>query len=316
MVERSTHLHEEFHGPQGWCMSFVQTPTMAADCCSVGHATIDKLTDDELLEIFNFYSEEDDDEDEDEEIDKWHTLVHVCQRWRNIVFASPHRLNLQLLCTNNKPVRAMLDIWPVLPLVIKYTRANTSQMQDADNFIAALEHHDRVRGILLDHVPTPVWETLAAEMQVPFPELTTLFLWSEDRSVPVLPDSFLGGYTPRLKTLSLLGIPFPAMGNLLLSASDLVHLDLSRLPHSGYISPETMVARLSSLNRLKSLTLGFQSPRSRPDQPSPPPQTRVVLPALIRLQFKGMIDYSEDFLARIDPPYSMISTWILHGPRL
>jgi hypothetical protein len=79
-------------------------------------------------------------------------------------------------------------------------------------------------------------------------------------------------------------------------------LHFRRLPHSGYISPEAMVACLSSLNRLKHLDLGFESPQSRPDQPSPPPQTRVVLPALTNLSFTGMTDYSEDFLARIDTP--------------
>jgi hypothetical protein len=141
-------------------------------------------------------------------------------------------------------------------------------------------------------------------MQVPFPELTSLWLGSEDESGPVLPDSFLGGSAPRLRTLRLLGIAFPAVlvRDLILSANDLVELTLYRLPHSGYISPETMAACLSSLNRLESFELGFQSPRSRPDQPSPPPQTRVVLPALSYLNFSGMVDYSEDFLARIDTP--------------
>jgi hypothetical protein len=184
-------------------------------------------------------------------------------------------------------VRTALDIWPVLPLEIEYRQICT--WEEKDDVIAALEHHDRVQGISIG-VSNTVWETLAAAMQVPFPELTTLWLWGEDGSEPVLPDSFLGGSAPRLRTLSLAQIAFPAVQNLLLSANDLVQLDLHRLPHSGYISPETMVACLSSLNRLESFELGFQSPRSRPDQPSPPPQTR------------GMVDYSEDFLARIDTP--------------
>ncbi|KAI0298211.1 hypothetical protein BC826DRAFT_1184390 [Russula brevipes] len=283
MGERSTHLHGEFYGPQD-------------------RAGIDKLTDDALLEIFDFHLNGNYILPRPRNADEWHTLVHVCQRWRNIVFASPHRLNLLLLCTHNRPVRAMLDIWPLLPLTIGYNRPNAWQGQDADNVIAALEHHDRVREIFLPAVPNPVWETLAAAMQVPFPELTSLWLWSEERSVPVLPDSFLGRSAPRLQLLYLGGTQFPAVRNLLLSASDLVILHLWRLPHSGYISPEAMVACLSLLNRLETLNLGFESPRSRPDQPSPPPQTRVVLPALGRLYFEGMSDYSEDFLARIDTP--------------
>jgi hypothetical protein len=275
---------------------------MAADCCGVGQATIDKLTDDALLEIFDFYLKEDEDDDEYHDVDEWHTLVHVCRRWRNIVFASPHRLNLRLLCTHNRPVRATPDIWPVLPLVIQYYRVDTWEVQD--DVIAALEHRDRVRKISLSPVPNSVWETLVAAMQVPFPELTSLSLWSGDRyrSLPVLPDSFLGGSATRLQTLNLLGIPFPGVRNLLLSASDLVRLTLWRIPHSEYISPASMVACLSSLNRLKSFRLEFESHLSRPDQPSPPPQTRAVLPALIELEFDGMNDYSEDFFVRIDTP--------------
>jgi hypothetical protein len=119
---------------------------------------------------------------------------------------------------------------------------------------------------------------------------------------PALPDSFLGGSAPRLRTFRLTNIPFPAAPKLLLSASDLVDLKLDNISHSGYIPPASMVGCLSSLNKLTSLSLGFQSPRSRPDQPSPPPQSRVVLPALTNLAFDGMSEYSEDLVARIDTP--------------
>ncbi|KAI0294373.1 hypothetical protein BC826DRAFT_1104661 [Russula brevipes] len=278
--ERSANLQGEFYGQQG-------------------HARIDKLTDDDLLDIFDIYLKE------DRHVDKWHTLVHVCPRWRNIVFASPHRLDLRLLCAQNRPARAALDIWPVLPLAIGYhwmgTRVGTWEVQDCVDVIAALQHyHDRVREISLGSVPNLVWKVLA--MRVPFPELTSLWIWSGECGsvVPVLPV----GVAPRLQLLRVVGtgIPFPAVRNLLLSASDLVNLYLWRLPNSGYISPESMVACLSSLNKLESFDLGFEYPRSLPDQPSSPPQTRVVLPALIRLKFKGRSDYSEDFLARIDTP--------------
>ncbi|KAI0285705.1 hypothetical protein BC826DRAFT_111932 [Russula brevipes] len=277
MGECSTYLQGEFCGLQG-------------------QVTIDKLTDDALLDIFDFHLNG----NRYGNVDKWHTLVHVCRRWRNIVFASPHRLDLRLLCTGNRPVRSTLDIWPILPLEVEYHWVDTREVQD--NVITALEHHDRVHHIFLDAVPNPVWETLAGAMQVPFPELASLWLRSKERSVPALPDTLLGGSAPRLRAISLIGIPFPAVRNLLLSASDLVLLNLWRLPHSGYISPASMVACLSSLDRLETFDIGFQSPQSRPDRPTPPPQTRVVLPALRYLSFKGMTDYSEDFLARIDTP--------------
>jgi hypothetical protein len=274
---------------------------MAADCCCVGQATANKLTDDALLDIFDFYLN-DNIPDRFPNVGEWNILVHVCRRWRNLVFASPRRLNLGLFCSKRRPVRAMLDIWPALPMVI---HDDWTRMRDVgpDNVVAALEHPDRVCSINLTGVPSPVAEAVTAAMQVPFPELTYLRLWRSDgRSMSVLPTSFLGGSAPRLRTLWLARISFPALPHLLLSASDLVYLALQRIPDSGYISPEAMAAGLSSLNRLKFLRLEFESPRSRPDQPSPPPQTRVVLPALTGLTFQGVINYSEDFLARIDTP--------------
>ena len=71
------------------------------------------LPDDVLLEIFDFYVDED-----IGTIQEWITLAHVCRRWRSVVFQSPHRLNLRLVCRPTTPVRNTLDIWPPLPLII------------------------------------------------------------------------------------------------------------------------------------------------------------------------------------------------------
>ena len=104
--------------------------------------------------------------------------------------------------------------------------------------------------------------------------------------------------------LSLDGIPFPGLPKLLLSATHLVNLHLYDIPHSGYISPEAMVTALSTLTSLESLSLEFQSPRSRPDRASrrPPPPTRSVLPVLTCFSFKGVSEYLDDLVARIDAP--------------
>jgi hypothetical protein len=100
--------------------------------------------------------------------------------------------------------------------------------------------------------------------------------------MPVIPDSFLDGSAPRLRTSNCHGIPFPGLPKLLLSATHLVNLWLSDIPHSGYISPEAMVALLSVLSSLETLSLQFQSPQSRPDWESRslPPPKRSILPAL------------------------------------
>ncbi|KAI0286438.1 hypothetical protein BC826DRAFT_1108870 [Russula brevipes] len=57
-----------------------------------------------------------------------------------------------------------------------------------------------------------------------------------------LPDSFLGGSAPRLRSLDLNSVAFPTLRKLLLSASHhLVTLRLRNVPAAGYISPEEMV---------------------------------------------------------------------------
>jgi hypothetical protein len=69
--------------------------------------SIDVVADDVLLAIFDFcvadavaehfqFSKRRVKED-------WQTLVQVCRRWRCLVFASPRRLNLRLVCTPGTP---------------------------------------------------------------------------------------------------------------------------------------------------------------------------------------------------------------------
>jgi hypothetical protein len=258
--------------------------------------TITSLPDDALLEVFDFYMNVTRGED------RWHTLVHVCRRWRIVVFASPHRLNLQLLCTQKRPVKKMLGIWPALPIIVSRHGRPTSRLTGAHNIIAALEYHERVCKISLESIPSPLVGRLAEVMHEPFLALTSLVLSSKDGSTPVLPESFMGGSAPRLQTLWLESIPFPAARKLHLTASDLVDLRLLDVPHSGYISPDAMVTCLSSLTGLETLELGFRSPRSRPYNLNPPPLTRAVLPSLTKFWFKGVSEYLEDLVAQIDAP--------------
>src|SRR6267142_1264125 len=276
--------------------------------------TIDKLPDDVFLEIFVYVARS-------EEVgtrtfeDRWHTLVHVCKQWRSVVFSSPRRLDLELFCTHRRPVKKLLDIWPPLPIYIHaghYYRK--SPLRGVTNLMAALKQQNRVRGIWIWGVPNSLLKKSVA--MKPFPALTRLVLFSNDEQAPVLPDSFLGGSVPRLRTFWLSGIPFPRMGKLLLSTTDLVSLSLYKIPHSGYISPEAMVVSLSTLTRLETLSLVFRSPRSRAHRENrqPSPLTRVVIPALTRLRFKGDGEYLEDIMSRIDAPLlnSMDITFFNH----
>jgi hypothetical protein len=273
---------------------------MIAELSGTGRrASINTLPDDVLLEIFDHYVIV---SRYHQPVDGWHKLVHVCQRWRYVVFNSPSRLDLRLLCTDRTPVTNMLDIWPGLPIVI-FT-VSSLPASGVANIISALQQHSRVCTIDIWSVPNSLLKEFAV-MQEPFPALTRLTLLSSVyENAPVLPDSFLGGSAPRLQNLFLSRIPFPGLPKLLLSTHDLVTLHLFSIPRSGYFSPSAMVTALSALTSLESLVLGFRSPRSQADRARrrPPPLTRVALPALTSLKFKGDSEYLEDIVSRLEAP--------------
>ncbi len=239
-------------------------------------------------------------------IESWQTLVHVCRRWRGLVFGSPRRLNLKLFCnTRSRSARRTLDIWPPLPLLIH----GDVTVGSVKNIVAVLGHSDRISQINLKLYTN--WETgiekFWTAMQVPFPELAGLHLSTGGVYAPVGLDSFLDGSAPRLRPFYLHGISFPGLPKLLSSATHLVGLYLHAIPDHGYISPEVMATCLSMLTSLRPLQLDFESHQPFPDQEyrrSPPP-TRTILPALTSFSFggdRGVIEYLEDFVFWIDTP--------------
>jgi hypothetical protein len=96
------------------------------------------LPDDVLLAIFDFCAHED--PFTKKEIEAWQLLVHVCRLWRSLVFESPRRLHLRLVCTPGTRVRDTLDVWPALPLFVLCD----GPTENVDDIVAALERSDRV----------------------------------------------------------------------------------------------------------------------------------------------------------------------------
>jgi len=270
------------------------------DRSRAGLVTVDKLPDDALLEVFNFYMDS-----WSARTRRWHTLVQVCRGWRCIVFASPRSLGLLLEYTGKRPITEILDVWAVLPIVIaRRTWRDNQRTSCASNIIAALdsENHKRICEIDLLHIPNSFWQRFAGAMQKPFPKLTYLELRLNENEVSALSDSFLGGSAPHLQVLRLRCIPFAAIQKLILSAKDLVDLQLVNIPNSGYISPQVMATCLSAASRLEILRLEFHSPPIHPNLASRYPLTRAVLPALTSFSFRGVSEYLEDLVARISAP--------------
>jgi hypothetical protein len=181
-----------------------------------------------------------------------------------------------------------------------------NEVHDLD---ASIMHRNRVYEIDLFYSTSSQLQRWASAMQEQFPALIRLKLdfnryYSPTVPALALPDGFLGGSAPLLQSLEFRSIPFPALPKLLLSATDLVHLYLWNIPHSGYISPKALVTGLAVLANLRSLIIEFESPLSLPDRESrrPPPSSRTVLPALTHFEFKGVSEYLEDLIAPIDVP--------------
>jgi hypothetical protein len=185
-------------------VTFIDLGVVAIDRIFFPRVTIRSLPDNVLLEIFSFYQMA-----EKSPQSSWHVLVHVCQTWRYIVFASPRRLHLQLICNGKTPVRKALGVWPRLPIIISDPAA--AAHLGGVNIIAAVGHHDRVCKINLGGLTSGLLERLSTTMQVSFPALTYLNLRfynalalgaARPESAPVLPNSFLGGSAPRLQSLT------------------------------------------------------------------------------------------------------------------
>ena len=174
--------------------------------------------------------------------------------------------------------------------------------KERDDCIAALRLNDRVSVIHFRGTAFSSWETFAPLMYQPFPALTHFSAYLELLVSPICP-SFLGGSTPSLQVLDLVGVPFPALPQLLLSATNLVHLSYNDVPSSGYISPQAMVTSLSALTRLEYFSLTpLLSFRDVPNKAIriPPPHTRTLLPALTIFHFRGAPEYAEDLVAQTD----------------
>ena len=235
---------------------------------------------------------------------EWHRLAHVCRRWRTIVFASPHRLDLRLVYTYGKPVRESVECWPTLPISICYPPTRHLLQEDEGNVVSALRYPDHICEINLTITRFLMAKSFSL-LRAPFPKLERLELRSRDTmGSSILPTAFLGGAAPRLRDIHLDSTAFPMLPQVLLSAHELVSLRLDDISTSGYISPEFFATGLSATTRLKFLKIFFFIPMYRPNQrnSASPLRSHAILPALTDFQFRGDVDYLEDFVTRIDAP--------------
>ena len=271
-------------------------------CSFSRKVTIGELSesDNVLLKIFRYYV--------DASPRLWPRLVHICRKWRRIVFASQQTLHLRLFCTPGTPVIKALHFWPAFPIVVEYGGSPSLDppgTEDEDNIMAALKHSGRVNSISLT-VTSSLQEKLCA-INRPFSELEDLVLLSQDGMQLTLPSTFRWG--PRLRSLHLTRISFPALPQLLYSSKDLVDIQLHDIARVVYLSPESLADGLSGMSHLRSLSLHLPSyslPSSLPDHIaiflSSSGGEQVAFPALTHLKCRGTNRFLERFMVRIYSP--------------
>ena len=129
----------------------------------------------------------------------------MCVEDGNLLFLAHHAAwicNLSA-CTHRTPVRRTVDAWLPFPIAL---RGNCYSNLGRDNVIATLEHNHSVCDIELRDISSSLWEDVLTVMQEPFPIPTDLKFLFTDNMASVVPDSFLGGSTSRVRKLVLLRV--------------------------------------------------------------------------------------------------------------
>ena len=197
------------------------------------------------------------------------------------------------------PARRLLDFLPRFPIVVCVSSNSLySRTVAVENVIAALERRCRTSQIFMSDIPPSELPKLIAVMNKPYPILTTFSLMTTAYD-SVLPETFLGGSAPSLRSFTLAGSHFPTFPQFILSSTHIVHLSLSRI---GYISPEVMASCLATLPKLSSFRIRSRSPLPHTFQKHTPHLTCAVLPALTRFSFHGFSQYFEALVSHMDTP--------------
>ena len=279
--------------------------------CNRSHTvSIHILNDDSILHVFYLYRplfrDEDGIADWKYNGRWWYALVHVCQRWRNIIFGSATYLGLSLHCTFGTPVSDMLAHSPPLPLVVGYFRDSFElTTEDEEGVVLALKQHDRVCRVRLHNAGTIIQKLIKA-MDEEYPVLEFLDIMHpkmDNSTILRFPETL---QAPRLRSLALRGFALPIGSRLLTTAVGLVTLHLD-IPHPfTYFHPNTLIRWISFMPQLETLAIFFNFSLPNRDVERQLTHTPIIapitLPNLHHLQFRGVSTYLEALVQWIITP--------------
>ena len=186
----------------------------------------------------------------------WHKLVHVCHRWRTLIFGSTRYLGLCLVCTYSTPVANMLGHSPPLPLVIDFFNAKRDITADEEGIMFALRQRDRVSRIRL-RMSASKLQKLAMAIDEEYPILEYLImrpLKVDKSSALILPEAL---QAPRLRHLMLRGFVLPIRSQLLTNCASIATLSLCITHRDAYFQPNTLLRWISFMPQLETLVIDF-----------------------------------------------------------
>ncbi|KAH9976526.1 hypothetical protein BJV74DRAFT_861946 [Russula compacta] len=236
----------------------------------------------------------------------WYKLAQVCQTWRRVIFASPIRLGLTLICTSRTHVADLLANSPPLPLIIIWGKPEPLVTEDGiENVCLALQHRDRVCRITLQISNSSVLKVFPF-LEGTFPALETLELYgpSSEYVRVRLPSTF---EAPNLRHLHLSDFTLayrPSPPTPATFPASLVTFSLGEITPSIPVSPEFFAECLSLMPHLKSLNIGYLFPveETRDNAPDQQVSHPPILTNLEELQFQGVYSYFECLAAQICAP--------------
>ena len=262
----------------------------------------------------------------------WKTLALVCSKWNNVIRSSPSHFLGELRFGNNDSTLFLRNIWlqrgnsvthslersPLLPLNLHYDFIRPSPQSskgDEDDIVTLLQHLERVYSLRL-RLSLSAWRSIAAatsDMPVSCTCIEHISLDTGDRSTGfVLPNVFLKGHSPRLRSLVMIGLFSPSLSSLLLSPTRLTCLVLDGIPNSSHLLPKELLMYLSDMPQLQYLNIGFLSTsRQLCLAGGVSSLDRVALPDLKRLYFRGVCAYLETLVTKLDAAavYELVFTF-------
>jgi hypothetical protein len=160
-------------------------------------------------------------------------------------------------------VTHLLERSPLSALNLHYDLIHPSAQSsksDEDDIVTLLQHLERVYSLQLC-LSLSTWDRIATAssvMPVSCTSMEHIYLDTGDRTTGfVLPNVFLKGHSPRLRTLMTIGVFLPSFSSILRSPTLLTRLVLDGIPNPSHLPSSESSCTSATCPNYGTLTLGF-----------------------------------------------------------